>query len=331
MAAGVNALIAGLVAVLGLPGVLSEPAPAPPPAPQPPPLQRPFSPTSFWNSPLPTDAVASVDSGVLSDALALQQRNWGAWINTTSYSAPVYVVPARQGAVRVQIDHPPSPNAEALQADMEKVPVPAGARPAAGSDARMIIWQPSTDTMWELWRMHYEGIWLPHGWRAGWGAKIVGVSKMSGVNPPPFGATASGLALAGGLITLADVRRGSIDHALALGVPRTRAGTFLAPANRTDGKYTGPYTIPEGARYRLDPSLDVESLHLSPVATMIARAAQRYGVVVRDGSDLVTFYGEDPTPTGSNPWPGWFEGKSPADVLAGFPWDRLRALAPIAG
>ena len=77
--------------------------------------------------------------------------------------------------------------------------------------------------------------------------------------------------------------------------------------------------------------LDVESLDLSPVAKMIARAAQRYGMVVRDGSELVTFYGEDPTPTGSNPWPGWFRGKSPGDALAGFPWDRLQALPPVAG
>jgi hypothetical protein len=64
---------------------------------------------------------------------------------------------------------------------------------------------------------------------------------------------------------------------------------------------------------------------------MIARAAQRYGMVVRDGSDLVTFYAEDPTPTGTNPWPAWFGGKSPADALAGFPWDRLRVLPPTAG
>src|SRR4051812_25240142 len=265
MAVGVNALIAGMVmAVLGLPGVLSE-SPAPPapkqaPAPA---LERPFSPTSFWNAPLAPNTGLNADSDVLTTGLALQARNWGTWINTTQYSSPVYVVPASQGTVRVQIDHPPSPNVEALQAEMERVPFPANARPAAGTDARIVIWQPSTDTMWELWHVSYEGLWFPRGWHAGWGAKIAGVSKVSGVNPHPFGATASGLALAGGLITLDDMRRGSIDHALALGVPRTRAGVFVAPANRTDGRFTGPYSIPEGTRYRLDPSLDVDSLGLS--------------------------------------------------------------------
>jgi hypothetical protein len=333
MAVGVNALVAGMVmAVLGLPGVLSGgSSPPAPPKQAPAPLERPFSPTSFWNSPLSADSALHADAGGLSVALATQERSFGAWMNTTSYSAPIYVVPANQGGVRVQIDHAPSPNVEALQAEMASVPIPAGARPAAGSDARMIIWQPSTDTMWEFWHVRYESLWFPRGWHAGWGAKITGASKFGGVNPPPFGATASGLALAGGLITLDDMRRGSIDHVLALGVPRTRAGVFVAPANRTDGKFTGPYAIPEGTRYRLDPSLDVDSLGLSPIATMIARAAQRYGMVVRDGSELVTFYGQDPTPTGTNPWPAWFGGKSPADALAGFPWDKLQTLPPAAG
>jgi hypothetical protein len=327
MAAGIGALIATVsVAVLGLPSGLSD-RPAPAQISRAPALDRPFSPTSFWNSPLRAHAEPSS----LSLALAKQERGFGAWINTTSYSAPVYVVPARQGTVRVQIDHPPSTNRDALQREMQHVPIPAGARPALGGDARMIVWQPSTDTMWELWRMRWARFGLRRGWHAGWGAKISDVSKFSGVNPHPFGATASGLALAGGLITLADMRRGSIDHVLALGIPGTRARVFVPPANRTDGKHTGPYAIPEGSRFRLDPSLDVGKLGLSHVATMIARAAQRYGIVVRDGSDLVTFYGEDPAPTGTNPWPGWLGGKSPADALAGFPWDKLQVLPPTAG
>jgi hypothetical protein len=328
MAAGAIAAI--VLAAFGLPGILSgqqsTPAPRPVQA-----VERPFSPTSFWNTELAPTAALSPASSELVNDLVVQERTWGAWMNTTSYSTPVYVVPAGQGTVRVQIDHAPSPNVEALQQEMENVPIPSGAKPAAGSDGRMVVWQPSTNTMWELWQARYESLWFPRGWHASWGAKISSVSQVSGVNPPPFGATASGLALAGGLITLHDIQQGEIDHVLALGVPRTRAGVFVAPADRTDGKYSGPYAIPEGTRYRLDPRVDVDALGLSPVATMIAHAAQRYGMVVRDGSDLVTFYGEDPTPTGSNPWGGWFGGKSPADMLAGFPWDRLQALPPTAG
>ena len=322
MAVGAGALIAAaLVAVLGLPSGLSDPPPLARIS-QAPALDRPFSPTGFWNSPIRAQAKA----GPLSRALAKQERVTGAWINTTSYSAPVFVVAARQATVRVQIDHPPSPNRDALQREMAKVPIPAGAKPGGGTDARMIVWQPSTNTMWELWRMRWR-----RGWHAGWGAKISEVSKFRGVNPFPFGATASGLPLAGGLITMDDVRSGSIDHVLALGIPAPRAGVFVAPANRTDGRFTGPTAIPEGTRFQLDPSLDVKSLGLSQTATMIARAAQRYGMVVRDGSEVVTFYAQDPTPTGSNPWQAWFGGKSAARALDGFPWDKLRVVPPTAG
>ncbi len=68
---------------------------------------------------------------------------------------------------------------------------------------------------------------------------------------------------------------------------------------------------------------------------MIAEAAQRYGIVLRDGSgsadgsSSVTLYGEDPTPTGTNPYAGpngWFQGKSPATLMQQFPWSRLQAL-----
>lgn len=61
----------------------------------------------------------------------------------------------------------------------------------------------------------------------------------------------------------------------------------------------------------------------------MARAAQRYGIVVRDQSGVVVFYGEDPTPTGSNPYAGsagYFGGEYPHRLLARFPWEQLKAL-----
>ena len=104
---------------------------------------------------------------------------------------------------------------------------------------------------------------------------------------------------------------------------------FAWPAQRTDG--TGPAAdLPEGARLRLDPRLDVASLHLTPLARMIAEAAQRYGIVVRDRTHHASaFYAEDVSPTGVDPYRGQggvFGGMPPDQVLAGFPWDRLQVL-----
>jgi hypothetical protein len=50
---------------------------------------------------------------------------------------------------------------------------------------------------------------------------------------------------------------------------------------------------------------------------------------IRDGSPNVEFYGQDPTPTGTNPYTapaGYFEGKTPSQLVASFPWNHLQLL-----
>jgi hypothetical protein len=143
-----------------------------------------------------------------------------------------------------------------------------------------------------------------------------------------WGASASSLSIAGGLITLEDLERGTIDHAMAMALPEVRAGVYRWPAERTDGKSSNPLSLPEGSRLRLDPALDLDSLHLPTSTRMIAEAAQKYGFVVRDGASTICIYGQDPTPTGTNPYleSGGFLF-SPRKPLAYFPWDRLELLA----
>jgi hypothetical protein len=189
----------------------------------------------------------------------------------------------------------------------------------------MVVWQPATDTVWELWRaVEHHGAWT-----AEYGGTMTNASRSpgyfydrSGTQP---GATATSLPLVGGLITLADLRRGSIDHALAMAIPDSRYGVWSLPAQRTDGFVRSVDAIPEGAHFRLDPKLDIAALHLPPFTAMLARAAQRYGILLRDKSAVVTFYGEDPTPTGTDPWASALT-PSRGDIMRRFPWDRLEVL-----
>ncbi|HEY7631762.1 MAG TPA: hypothetical protein VH817_13720 [Thermoleophilaceae bacterium] len=323
-------MIAALVVVAsllpGLPALAGPPTQAPPP--QPPQL---FAPTSIWNMPVPARAARDSGSARLVASLIAQKNTYRAWINTTSYSTPVYQVPAHQATTRVWVDHPPSANADTLEEQLARVPIPTDAQPSNDSDSRMVVWQPSSDTQWEFWHVSKQTASLQPGWHIGWGAVIHNVSQSSGINPWPFGATASGLALMGGLITLDDVRANDIEHALALGVPRVTRGAAVAPANRSDGRFTGSSTIPEGTRFRLDPKLNLDALGLPRATLAIARAAQRYGMIVRDGSGSVSLYAEDPTPAGSNPYPEWFGGQSPSQLLARFPWSHLQVLPPNRG
>jgi len=282
------------------------------------PRQRPFAPDSFWNAPL------APASNALVGELRRQLDLGAPWINTTQYSVPVYRVPADQPTVRVTLDIPYQP----LQQAWEAVPVPADARAAGGTDHAMVIWQPSTDTLWEFWLMQRSD----GAWHARWGGRMTGVSSSPGHYTGAernWGVSATSLPLLGGLITLDDVRSGHIDHALGLAIPEARRNWWTWPAQRTDGKKDDPGAIPEGARFRLDPALDLNRLHLYPLVRMMAEAAQRYGIVVRDQSGVVAFAGEDPTPTGSNPWAGpggWFSGQYPSTLVQQFPWAHLQAL-----
>jgi hypothetical protein len=256
-------------------------------------------------------------------ALRNQVSQYGAWINTTRYSVPVYTVPAGAPTVRVVLDYP----APALQAAWLQVPLPANAHPAAGSDGHLVAWQPSSDTMWEFWRLQST----PNGWTAAWGGKMTGVSTNTGIFPAPFGASATSLPVAGGLMLIDELQAGSINHALSFAMPHPAAGKYVYPAQRTDGD--GPSTtVPEGTRFRLPASLNIDALNLPTMTAMMAKAVQRYGMVLNNKGGAVAFFAEDPTQTilagQINPYYDLFWWLYPNQLLSVFPWDKLQAVAP---
>jgi hypothetical protein len=277
-----------------------------------------FAPGSVWNRPLPGDTPVAANSSALVARLQKQVKTAGPWIATTNFSVPIARAGRHQRRVKVTLDTSYGP----LQKDFASVPVPKGARPAPGGDHHLVVWQPSTNTMWEFWLMQRK----PDGWHARWGAKIRNVSRSAGINPSPTGATASGLPLVGGLMTLPELRRGRIDHALAVALPSTRSGVAAWPATRTDGQDPSPTAIPEGTRFRLDPSVNVGSLGLSRTGEAIARAAQRYGIIVRDKAGAVVFYGQEPPRSNPRAYHAVFRGAFPNQILSKFPWDRLQVV-----
>ena len=295
-----------------------------------------FSPSSFWNTPPAADASIDPSSAKLVKALGAEvarelEAGSGPWINTTDYSVPIYTVPADQATVRIRLVS--SFSAPALQSAWEEVPLPSGARPSEGSDRTLVVWQPSSDRLWEFWKL----VHATDGWQASWGGAMKNVGSNWGAYGPAawqdakstWGASASSFSIAGGLITLKDLQRGRIDHALALAVPNTRTGVYASPARRTDGTSFSPASLPEGAHLRLDPKLDLATLHLPWLTAMIAEAAQRYGIFVRDKAKVAHFFAQDPRPTGANPYvgeTGYFDGESPAQLLSSFPWDQLQVL-----
>jgi hypothetical protein len=295
-----------------------------------------FSPTGFWNKEVsanaPLDSSSAEVVGALNAEVAEElEAEKGPAINTTAFSVPVYTVPAEQPMVKVRLES--ASENPTLQAAWEAVPLPPNAQPAVGGDKHLVVWQPSTNKLWEFWHLEKTEV----GWEAAWGGAIEHASSDSGAYGPEawpgattgWGASGSSLSMPGGLITLEDLERGEINHALAMAVPNTRAGVYASPAQRTDGSSIALGSLPEGAHLRLDPSLDLASLHLPRLTLMMAEAAQRYGIFIRDTASNVAFYAQDPIPTGTEPYTGphgYFDGKSPGHLLTSFPWSHLQLL-----
>ena len=281
----------------------------------------------MWNAPLARNTPLSSLSATYASELVQQVARYGSWINVTQYSVPVYTVGPDQRRVPVTLDtHGGS--ADLLARDLQEgVPIPPNATPARGTDHHMVVWQPSRNTMWEFWLAAKEnGVW-----HARWGGEMTDVSSSRGyyTNPSDWGASATSLPVLGGLMRIGELEAGRIDHALAFAIPRAAAGVYAFPAQRTDGNDPDPTAIPEGTRFRLDPTLDINAMRLPRVTKIIALAVQRYGMIVRDQSGTVAFYAEDPTPTGVEPYTrphGLWGGAYPSQLLHYFPWSHLEVV-----
>jgi hypothetical protein len=301
-----------------------------------------FAPGSVWNSPLAFDAAldpgsATMVSGLSAEVSREEGLRIGPWITV---GANVYVVGPAQPTVLVRLDNPTGGRAP-LQAAFTAVPIPPGAQPGSDADAELTVSQPSTDRLWEFFHMRLQS----DGWHAAWGGAMQDVSRNPGYYDTTawpgattgWGATASSLPHAAGVITLSDVERGQIDHALAINLPYPCQSIYSWPAQRTDGTGTAANCIPEGTQLRIDPRLDIAALHLPTMVQMMALAAQKYGMIVRDQTHWAIgfwvqspasagvpnpFYGTNGSPSSSGP----FQGLWPNQLLSYFPWNALHVL-----
>ena len=321
-----------------------------------------FAPNSIWNEPIPTNAPIDPTSRRLVANFASQAEyelahGFGPFVQTYNYTTPIYVVGPNQRTTKVAIDTDQNSQwVTSLQGASDQVPIPARAEPSAGTDSQITIYQPSTNRLWEYWHFHRDS----DGSHARWGGAINDVSSSPGYYTPSawsdamsvWGASATSLPLVAGTMTLAELRAGHIDHALAITVPHARTGVVAWPAQRTDG--TGSTDdLPEGAHLRLNPRLDIRAMHLPKIVEMIALAAQRYGIIVRDQSfSDIGFFAEDPTQYGAVPYTtsdpyygqridadgtpdrkngrpnpsGLFDGMWPSEFFRYFPWRSLQVL-----
>jgi hypothetical protein len=333
----------------------------------------PFDSTSVWNTPLPTDTPANPDNAdylnaIEDNACGESMATPGSApncspninnqvLNINTFSAPLYVVPANQPDVTLTDNCGRS--TDFLDTISGGVPVPTFAHGAAGSDHEIQIYQPSTNEYWEFWK--FEGS-ATAGWSACWGGEMKNVSSSDGVFPNQYGATATSLPLLGSVVRIEELQAGAIDHAIGLVIgddatanlsssvdpanvtdPNGSQPGVSLPATHGDGGSSNANAIPEGTRFRLPASLNLNNYDLTPIAKVIAVAAQKYGFIVNDSSPTPTLsmrLGDPTTYTTAglaNPYTsgpgvdgvgteGLLDGGSQNAIMQNFPWNELQAL-----
>ncbi|TGD95729.1 hypothetical protein EU555_26875 [Methylobacterium nonmethylotrophicum] len=102
------------------------------------------------------------------------------------------------------------------------------------------------------------------------------------------GIRAAGMSLMGGLVQKSDLDSLSIDHAVAMAIATTQAGTsstpYVWPATTADS-YTGNYagSIPLGSLFAIPKDVDLTKIGITtPEGMALAKAYQNYGGYVTD-------------------------------------------------
>jgi len=100
-------------------------------------------------------------------------------------------------------------------------------------------------------------------------------------------ADAAGLPIAALLFTADEVAAGEIPHAIRfiLPNPRMRAGVYVRPATHAGAPSGGASLPPYGVRFRLRADYPLDSL-ADVNARVIARALQKYGMILSDGGNI---------------------------------------------
>lgn len=168
----------------------------------------------------------------------------------------------------------------ASESDGNRYPIPPGVPieggPRGNGDRHVILVDRSRCRLHELFSAYpIDG---GRRWRAGSGA----VWNMRSNRMRPSGwtsADAAGLPILPGLARYDEVRRGSIDHALRITVPRTRRA-FVYPARHFASSSNDPDLPAMGQRVRLKRGFDLSRYPRQ--SRVVLRALKRYGAIVAD-------------------------------------------------
>lgn len=199
------------------------------------------------------------------------------------YGIPYTVVPRDQPLVPITFTAWPDESDPGPYPIPPDAPIEGGA--GASGDRHVLVVREGTCDLFEL------GYAFPEAGGARWRANIGARFDLTSNDLRPLGwtsADAAGLPILAGLVRYDEVAAGEIGHAIRITFAETRRA-YILPATHFASSNTDPLLPAMGMRLRLSAGFDVGSL--TGQARVIARAMQRYGVIVADNGSNWFFQG----------------------------------------
>jgi hypothetical protein len=273
-----------------------------------------FSSQMAWNQRVDAAAKDGQSDTIIA---ALQNRGWGnGGVMQIDFSIDVLCADATTPRRAFE----PNDDFYGGECDQEAVPVPSdghlegesGYRCTTDGDCHLIVIAEDTDTLYEQWRVNIEGSDYQGGCLAVWqldrtyGAALRGEQCTS--------ADAAGLPIAPLLFDADEVAGGAVEHAVRFAIPNThiRKSTYVRPGTHATGAASaGADGVPYGARLRLRADYPLDDLP-NDAARVLARALQRYGMILADGGNIALMGQDDRSTTAK--WDDLLEPRDLSDL-----------------
>ena len=205
--------------------------------------------------------------------------------------------------------------------DYTEVPIPPGGaiegesgyQCVSDGDCHLLVEHRASGTLYEMWRANIVGGTFFGGCLVRWDMNRVYGPSGRGENCTS--ADAAGYPIAPLLFTADEVAAGSINHAIRFILPnaRIRRGVYLHPATHSTSAASGGSNAPPyGTRLRLRANFPLSSLP-NEGARVVARAMQKYGILLSDGGNIALTAQSDRFTTAK--WDGLLGTRDLASIL----------------
>lgn len=250
---------------------------------------RAFSAGSWWNAPVPRDSPSHPRTNAILDYMQTARQAGGGCVRLagteeSEWGQPVYWSRPTDKPYNVAVDIPqPRP------IELSSLRIPQGARAAANSDAEMTIFDVYRGYVVALTGADFDG--ETDTWRAR-GATVTylgsnGLHARTGLADDTRNrGSHRGNNGATMMVRHDEVTVGAIKHVLKVASGPETSKRFVFPMIGSDGDSGNPDAPPQGLRFRIKPTVDLNLLDLAPEARVIAQALQTYGFYVGDSGGV---------------------------------------------